>query len=1063
MLLAAWAVLSAAAGATDIPPGPVSGHWTAAGSPYLVQGEITIPIGQSLILDPGVQVVFQGHYKFLIRGFLEAVGNAADSIIFTAADPGSGWWGLRFLNAPDSSRLEYCILERGRAVGVYPDSNGYGGGLFCYRSNPVIRHCTFRQNYCEWYGAAACFWQQSNPTVEACLFSDNRSDDDGGALFCGSGSNPLIRDCTFANNWALAWGGGICSFWSDPIIANCTFHDNWADDGGALFYYETGGILERCTIYGNAANMAGGIFNHVGSSTLITHCTLYGNDASSNGGGIYWNASTATVENTIVAGNTGSGGMYFYNSPAAQVRYSDIASNLPQNFAGGVPAGLGVPVTVNLNGDPCDLYFNLLLVPDFFDPLLGDFRLQVGSPCRDAGDPASPPDPDSSIADQGAVYTPPYLTGTYVPGGNVSGHWSADASPYLVGGDLTIPAGQLLSISPGVDVIFLGAYFLEVHGLLQAMGTAADSIIFTAADTVTGWQGLHFLDAPGGSALWYCRLQYGKAWGTAPNEASCGGAVYCENAAPSLIHCLFQGNVAALNGGALACSDGSPTVQFCTFSGNSAGQYGGAIHAAYSNIVIQECLVTGNEAVAGGGGIHITGDSSPNISHCTVEYNSADLGGGVYLHWCQGTVNYTTISSNSAWKGAGLACDYAGAGLNLHHCTIRDNAAQQHGGGIWSRHYVSGLHGTLRQSTVVDNAAVAGGGVYCDAYSGLTLHSNIIANNSGGGLYRTLPAGGTISYNDFYGNGGGAFAGSGIPANLGLLVTFNANRDSCDAYFNLLADPRFVNAALDDFQLLPDSPCIDAGNPAAMYNDPDGTVADMGAWFYNQSPLRLTLAPLNPPVLIPAGGGSFSCNVLVENLSTGPVQFDFWTMVTLPSGSLLGPLFNYTDRTIAANASLTRNFTQSVGAGVGAGLYLYRGYVGQYPSVIWAQDQFEILKLPAGNGDYTAASADGWGICWEQPGERSQTAAVPSSDALTVSPNPFNPVTSVSFEQRAASNVRLRVYDTAGREITTLVNGWKNAGSHEVTFDGAGLPSGVYLLRMEAGSFTQAQKLVLLK
>jgi len=47
--------------------------------------------------------------------------------------------------------------------------------------------------------------------------------------------------------------------------------------------------------------------------------------------------------------------------------------------------------------------------------------------------------------------------------------------------------------------------------------------------------------------------------------------------------------------------------------------------------------------------------------------------------------------------------------------------------------------------------------------------------------------------------------------------------------------------------------------------------------------------------------------------------------------------------------------------------------------------------------------------------------------------------------------------------VKELVNGWKAAGVHTVTFDGSNLPSGIYLARLEAGNFTQTQKLVLLK
>ena len=79
------------------------------------------------------------------------------------------------------------------------------------------------------------------------------------------------------------------------------------------------------------------------------------------------------------------------------------------------------------------------------------------------------------------------------------------------------------------------------------------------------------------------------------------------------------------------------------------------------------------------------------------------------------------------------------------------------------------------------------------------------------------------------------------------------------------------------------------------------------------------------------------------------------------------------------------------------------------------------------------------------------------------SPNPFNPVTTISFELRTASQVSLKVYNAAGRLVSTLVNSWQNAGSHEVLFDGSTFASGVYLYRLEAGGIVQTQRMVLTK
>ena len=79
------------------------------------------------------------------------------------------------------------------------------------------------------------------------------------------------------------------------------------------------------------------------------------------------------------------------------------------------------------------------------------------------------------------------------------------------------------------------------------------------------------------------------------------------------------------------------------------------------------------------------------------------------------------------------------------------------------------------------------------------------------------------------------------------------------------------------------------------------------------------------------------------------------------------------------------------------------------------------------------------------------------------SPNPFNPSTTIRFDLPAAGQVSLAVYDVSGRLVATLADGLRQAGAHEVTFDGSGLASGVYLYRISAGQRTATGKMVLLK
>lgn len=78
-------------------------------------------------------------------------------------------------------------------------------------------------------------------------------------------------------------------------------------------------------------------------------------------------------------------------------------------------------------------------------------------------------------------------------------------------------------------------------------------------------------------------------------------------------------------------------------------------------------------------------------------------------------------------------------------------------------------------------------------------------------------------------------------------------------------------------------------------------------------------------------------------------------------------------------------------------------------------------------------------------------------------PNPFNPTTKIRFQLPEFSRVVLKVYDLLGREIKTLVNEEKPAGSYELEFDGANLSGGVYFYQLRAGGFVKTRKMILLK
>ncbi|MBS4036382.1 MAG: T9SS type A sorting domain-containing protein [Ignavibacterium sp.] len=78
-------------------------------------------------------------------------------------------------------------------------------------------------------------------------------------------------------------------------------------------------------------------------------------------------------------------------------------------------------------------------------------------------------------------------------------------------------------------------------------------------------------------------------------------------------------------------------------------------------------------------------------------------------------------------------------------------------------------------------------------------------------------------------------------------------------------------------------------------------------------------------------------------------------------------------------------------------------------------------------------------------------------------PNPFNPSTKISYSIKEDGFVTLKVYDILGVEIATLVNEQKTAGSYEADFNASHLPSGMYIYKLHASSFTDVKKMLLTK
>jgi len=226
--------------------------------------------------------------------------------------------------------------------------------------------------------------------------------------------------------------------------------------------------------------------------------------------------------------------------------------------------------------------------------------------------------------------------------------------------------------------------------------------------------------------------------------------------------------------------------------------------------------------------------------------------------------------------------------------------------------------------------------------------------------------------------------------------------------------------------------------------------------------LDVNLTPNNPPIVIPAGGGSFSFDVSLTRLTGPAAPYSVWIRAKNPNGTYTGNLLGPVSVNTPVGTLVTRNRNQNIPGTWVPGLYLYLAYVNNtfaYPAIDSAS--FTFTKLAVGGAGPYVWDATCSGELF--PGEVA-VASTPTTFAVTGTyPNPFNPSTAISFTLPEASRVTLNVYDVNGRQVASLVNGLMDAGSHKVTFNGSSLSSGVYLYVLKGANQTATGKMVLMK
>ncbi len=526
-----------------------------------------------------------------------------------------------------------------------------------------------------------------------------------------------------------------------------------------------------------------------------------------------------------------------------------------------------------------------------------------------------------------------------------------------------------------------------------------------------------------------------------------GGAIYANNSSPIFMDNKFYYNFTGAGHGGEGGWGGDANVWYMLFAQGGAGGAGGAgtggsgaaIYAVSSQCTIQNNLFYGNHPGYGFGG---------NGGH------GGYAGGYGYQYAYGGSGG----NGGSGLGGNGLvSAAVSPSTLTLANCTLsgQNLIGEGHGGAGGP----GGAGGSAPGAPGSPGQGLNGTKVVYGET--VNIINSIIWNNADPGI----SSGTTVTYSCIQ----GGFPGLG---NISTNPLFAAGSEGA-YYLSQIASGQTAN-----------SPCLDAGNPVSSMiigttrtdQVQDAGILDMGYHYstgLSAPDLDVTLTPLNPPIVIPANGGSFDFNASVTRMVGPQAPFTVWARIKNPDGSYTNPTLGPVQINPPVAFTVMRQRTQNVPASWAAGEYTYLGYANitfEYPAI--DSSSFTFTKSTASNGGPWITEAFCTGELF--PGEEivaNQTVPL-QYGIVNVSPNPFNPTTVLRFELPEACNVRLEVFDVRGREAGAVGIGESDlqysAGTHEIIFDGSGLPSGVYLYRLEvSGSGTSPTtvtgKMVLMK
>ena len=819
-----------------------------------IQAAINASVDNDTILvDPGVyfeNIDYNGKQIVITSRYLiEADSLLIGTTVIDASGDGSV---VTFENNESSeSVLKGFTIQNG--IGNYrdPDDNGssytYGGGIYCFDSEPIIKDCIIQNNTGDNGGGGGIFCYNASPKFYGCIITENETDDVGGGVYARTGSSPQFFSCEFFNNVAEYGAGCYLRDESDPFMENVIFRNNTANNTGAAIALKDDANLQANNLYifNNTTDGLGGGLYINNANPIFSYILIADNIASSGAGGYIRNSSNILFTNATFSGNNAGlygDGLYLrdgseieflnsilWGSEETQIYFRSDGDDVELTVSYSLIKDGEDSIDDNNNGDVNWGTGNLEVEPYFCNSSDGNYYLRENSPCIDGGQD------NQLMGCFGAGCGPVNLGPTWYVDQN--GNDESDGSletPFLT-------INRAISVASDGDTIRLNP------------GEYNESLNFDSKEIVMESRFYESMD-------W--DIVSGTYFSPSLTVGSCLSLTGSENSEATIRGIAFKGGSDPYGGG-LVVQNCSPKFENIIVEENTA-EIGGGVFISESDAVFKGCIIRNNGANIGGG-VYVT-DGTPLFEETLFTENIAYWGAALYFENAEPSIVGSILRGNEAYIEGGAIYQFGGIS-DISWTSFEDNHGYDFGGAIVGNEASIDLN----QITFTGNTSGIGS-VFTIRSSAISIENSILWGNNGALIF--------------------APGGSGISAVELNYTNIEGGIDIFDdeSYILLNAgngivntDPQFCDLTSNDYTLQEESLCWTASMSGGVIGSYDSECEYLSSTPVTTIPSEYYLSenypnPFNPSTKINyalSDDGSFSLKVyniqgkLVRVLSSG--------------------------------------------------------------------------------------------------------------------------------------------------------------------------------------------------